>query len=326
MKGEILRLLKETNGYLSGQELCEKFGVSRTAVWKVINQLKEEGYEIEAVRNKGYALKSVSDVLSREELKSSIETRWAGANVVCFDRTDSTNIQARKQAEAGAPHGTLVVAERQDGGKGRRGRGWESPSGVGIWMSILLRPQISSLSASMLTLVMALAAEKGIREAAGLKSQIKWPNDLVLNKKKICGILTEMSTELTEIQHVVIGIGINVNQTEFPPEIATAATSLYLESGRRFQRSRIIAKIMKAFEEYYEVFVKTEDMSGLMEEYNKKLVNLGNQVCVLDPSGEFRGISEGINKSGGLIVCLPDGTRTEVISGEVSVRGVYGYV
>lgn len=158
MKGEILRLLKETNGYLSGQELCEKFGVSRTAVWKVINQLKEDGYEIEAVRNKGYALKSVSDVLSREELKSSIETRWAGANVVCFDRTDSTNIQARKQAEAGAPHGTLVVAERQDGGKGRRGRGWESPSGVGIWMSILLRPQISSLSASMLTLVMALAA------------------------------------------------------------------------------------------------------------------------------------------------------------------------
>ena len=326
MKGQILKLLKETDGYLSGQELCEKFGVSRTAVWKVINQLKEEGYEIEAVRNKGYVLKGTADVLSRAELSTVIHTGWAGANVVYFDRTDSTNIQARRLAEEGAPHGTLVVADRQDGGKGRRGRSWTSPSGVGIWMSMALRPKISPLSASMLTLVFALATRKGIEEATGLDSQIKWPNDLVLHKKKICGILTEMSTELMEIQYVVCGIGINVNQTEFPEEIRKTATSLYLETGVKHQRSIIIAKIMEAFEAYYGQFVKTQDMSALLSEYNAHLVNLGNEVCVLAPEGEFRGISEGINETGGLLVRRPDGTVTEVISGEVSVRGVYGYV
>lgn len=326
MKGEILKLLKETDGHLSGQELCERFGVSRTAVWKVINQLKEDGYEIEAVRNKGYALKSVSDVLSTDELQSSMHTKWAAGTIVCFDKTDSTNIQARRLAEEGAPHGTLVVAEKQHGGKGRRGRTWESPSGVGIWMSILLRPEINPISASMLTLVMALAGVKGIREATGIETEIKWPNDLVLNKKKICGILTEMSTELMEIQYVVIGAGFNANLESVPEEIRNTATSLYMETGKKYQRSRIIAKVMEALEEYYEIFVKTEDMSGLMEEYNRCLVNLGNEVCVLAPSGEFRGISEGINQNGGLIVRLEDGTRSEVISGEVSVRGVYGYV
>ena len=145
MKGEILKLLKETDGYISGQELCEKFGVSRTAIWKVINQLKEEGYEIEAVRNKGYILKGSADVLSKEELESTIHTKWAGANVVFFEETVSTNNEIRS------------LAEQQLGGKGRRGRVWTSPAGVGIWMSMLLRPQIDPLAASMLTLVMASA-------------------------------------------------------------------------------------------------------------------------------------------------------------------------
>ena len=326
MKGEILKLLKESDGYLSGQELCERFGVSRTAVWKVINQLKEEGYEIEAVRNKGYILKSVSDVLSKEELESSLKTCWAGKEVLYFDRTDSTNIQARLAGEAGAPHGTLAVAEIQDGGRGRRGRNWISPAGVGIWMSLLLRPGISPISASTLTLVMALAAQKGIKEATGIESQIKWPNDLVLNKKKICGILTEMGTEFMEIRYVVMGTGINVNQEDFPEEIRKTATSLYMETGKKYHRSRIIERILEALEEYYGIFVQTEDMSALLEEYNEKLVNRGQEVCVLDPKGEYRGLCRGITKTGGLLVELPDGTVTEVISGEVSVRGVYGYV
>lgn len=326
MKGEILKLLKETDGYISGQELCEKFGVSRTAIWKVINQLKEEGYEIEAVRNKGYILKGSADVLSKEELESTIHTKWAGENVVFFEETVSTNNEIRSLAEQGAPHGTLAVAERQLGGKGRRGRVWTSPAGVGIWMSMLLRPQIDPLAASMLTLVMALAAKKGIEISTGLKSEIKWPNDLVLNKKKICGILTEMSTELMEIQYVIPGIGINVNQKDFPDDIKATATSLYIESGKIQKRSEIIAAIMEAFEGYYDTFIKTQDMSGLIEEYNANLVNLGNEVCVLDPAGEFRGVSEGINKEGALLVRLADGTLKEIISGEVSVRGVYGYV
>lgn len=326
MKGEILKLLKETDGYVSGQELCRRFGVSRTAVWKVINQLKEEGYEIEAVRNRGYVLKGAGDVLSEAELLSCLETEWAGGRIVYFDATDSTNIQARRLAEAHAPHGTLVVSDRQDGGKGRRGRSWASPSGVGIWMSLILRPEIAPSSASMLTLAAALAVREGIQEETGLSPLIKWPNDLVLNGKKICGILTEMSTELMEIQYVITGIGINVNQKEFPPEIRDTATSLSLEAGRSFRRSSLIAAILKAFEKDYEAFLKTGDLSLLLEEYNACLVNRGKEVCILDPSGEYRAVAEGIDESGSLLVTLPDGTRREIISGEVSVRGIYGYV
>lgn len=326
MKGEILKLLKETNGYVSGQELCRRFGVSRTAVWKVINQLKEEGYEIEAVRNRGYVLKGAGDVLSEAELLSCLETEWAGGRTVYFDATDSTNAQAKRLAEAHAPHGTLVVSDRQDGGKGRRGRSWASPSGVGIWMSLILRPKIDPSLASMLTLVAALAVRKGILEETGLSPLIKWPNDLVLNGKKICGILTEMSTELMEIQYVITGIGINVNQKEFPPEIRDTATSLSLEAGRSFRRSSLIAAILKAFEKDYEAFLKTGDLSLLLEEYNACLVNRGKEVCILDPSGEYRAVAEGIDESGSLLVTLPDGTRREIISGEVSVRGIYGYV
>ena len=326
MKGEILKLLKETDGYVSGQELCRRFGVSRTAVWKVINQLKEEGYEIEAVRNRGYALKGAGDVLSEAELLSCLKTEWAGGRTVYFDATDSTNIQARRLAEAHAPHGTLVVSDRQDGGKGRRGRSWASPSGVGIWMSLILRPEIAPSSASMLTLAAALAVREGIQEETGLSPLIKWPNDLVLNGKKICGILTEMSTELMEIQYVITGIGINVNQREFPPEIRDTATSLSLEAGRCFRRSSLIAAILKAFEKDYAAFLKTGDLSLLLEEYNACLVNRGKEVCILDPSGEYRAVAEGIDENGSLLVTLPDGTRREIISGEVSVRGIYGYV
>ena len=326
MKGEILKLLKETDGYVSGQELCRRFGVSRTAVWKVINQLKEEGYEIEAVRNRGYVLKGAGDVLSEAELLSCLETEWAGGRIVYFDATDSTNVQAKRLAEAHVPHGTLVVSDRQDGGKGRRGRSWASPSGVGIWMSLILRPKIDPSLASMLTLVAALAVRKGILEETGLSPLIKWPNDLVLNGKKICGILTEMSTELMEIQYVITGIGINVNQKEFPPEIRDTATSLSLEAGRSFRRSSLIAAILKAFEKDYTAFLKTGDLSLLLEEYNACLVNRGKEVCILDPSGEYRAVAEGIDESGSLLVTLPDGTRREIISGEVSVRGIYGYV
>ena len=265
-------------------------------------------------------------MLSKEELESTIHTKWAGTQVAFFEETDSTNNEIRRLAEQGAPHGTLAVAERQLGGKGRRGRVWTSPAGVGIWMSMLLRPQIDPMAASMLTLVMALSTRRGIEKATGLKSEIKWPNDLVLNKKKICGILTEMSTELMEIQYVIPGTGINVNQMEFPDDIKATATSLRIESGKIQKRSVIIAAIMEAFEGYYDTFIETQDMSGLIEEYNANLVNLGNEVCVLDPAGEYRGVSEGINKEGALLVRLSDGTLKEIISGEVSVRGVYGYV
>ena len=325
MKGEILKLLKETDGYISGQELCEKFGVSRTAVWKVINQLKEEGYEIEAVRNKGYILKGSADVLSKEELESTIHTKWAGTQVAFFEETDSTNNEIRRLAEQGAPHGTLAVAERQLGGKGRRGRVWTSPAGVGIWMSMLLRPQIDPMAASMLTLVMALSTRRGIEKATGLKSEIKWPNDLVLNKKKICGILTEMSAQLDYINHVVIGIGINVQNQSFPKEIEQIATSILMETGLRVNRAELIEAVLEQFERYYEIFLETEDLSGLVKEYNAHLINMQKQVRVLDPKEPYEAKAMGITPHGELIVDTWEG-RKLVSSGEVSVRGVYGYV
>lgn len=249
-----------------------------------------------------------------------------GCQILRFEETDSTNIQARRLAEAGAEEGTTVLAESQYAGKGRLGRNWVSPSGTGIWMSLVLRPQIAPERASQLTLVAALAVANGIEDACGLKGQIKWPNDIVMSGKKICGILTEMSTEMMQIRYVIVGIGINVNVTEFPQEIAETASSLYLEAGRLLNREEIIACIMKRMGEYYEQFLQTADLSGIKEEYEDKLANLGRQVKVLDPDGTYSGLCRGITEEGELLVEKADGTVRHVISGEVSVRGIYGYV
>ena len=326
MKSEILKMLKTSSGYLSGQQLCEKFGVSRTAVWKVIRQLEEEGYKIEAVRNKGYRLTGEADVITQAELQSMLQTRWIGNRLEYFDETDSTNIRARKLAEEGAPHGTLVVADSQRTGKGRRGRAWISPRGVGIWMSLVLRPPICPAGASMLTLVAGMAVVKGVRKSTGLKAMIKWPNDAILSGKKICGTLTEMSTEEDRIRYVITGIGINVNVSSFPEEIAEKATSLKEELGEAVKRSLVIAAVAEAFEEFYDSFLKTHDMSCLMEDYNKALVNRNRQVTVLDSRGQYQGRALGIDPEGSLLVQRRDGTVESVISGEVSVRGIYGYV
>lgn len=178
----------------------------------------------------------------------------------------------------------------------------------------------------MLTLVAALAVEKGIRLGTGLDSRIKWPNDLVIGQKKICGILTEMRTQGNVTEHVVVGIGINANIKEFPEEIKESATSLYLVKGEEINRKKVIGCVMAAFEEYWETFLQTLDLRALKEEYDAKLVNLGRQVRVLEPGGEYTGLCRGIGSEGELLVVLPDGEEKTIFSGEVSVRGVYGYV
>ncbi len=325
MKTEILAMLRGTDGYVSGQELCNKFGVSRTAVWKVINQLKETGYEIEAVSNKGYHLISVPDVMNETELKSILNTSWAGQELFYYDSIDSTNTKAKELAEQGYPGGTLVVADQQIAGRGRRGRSWDSPSGSGIFMTLLLKPDINPNHASMLTLVAALAAAKAISEVTGRQAGIKWPNDIVLNGKKICGILTEMSAQFDYINHIVIGIGINVHTEEFPEELRETASSLLLECGRHFHRADIIEKTLEYFEQYYAVFLETEDLSGLIREYNAILVNIQKMVKVLDPKEPYEGKAMGITPKGELIVDTWE-SRKLVSSGEVSVRGIYGYV
>lgn len=326
MKTEILRLLKETDTYVSGQQLCEQFGVSRTAVWKVMDQLKKEGYEIEAVRNKGYRLVESPDVMSKVEIDSLLETCWVAKDIVYYDVTDSTNIQAKAGGEKGDVHGTLYVADRQNAGKGRRGRAWESPGDSSIYMTILLRPEFAPVKAPMLTLVMAVSVAEGIKKATGLETMIKWPNDIVMNGKKVCGILTEMSTEIDYINYVVIGAGINVNQETFPDEITDKATSLKMEAGQSWKRSEIIAAVMKSFEKYYEMFLAAEDLSGIQEMYNDMLANRGREVRILEPGNEYDAHAEGINEIGELIVTTPDGQKKNIFAGEVSVRGIYGYV
>lgn len=326
MKAELLKILRQADGYISGQQLCEHFGVSRTAVWKVIQQLKEEGYEIEAVKNKGYRIGSMPDVITAEEVGSQLHTEWMGQNCIFLESVGSTNNYAKKLAEEGAPAGTLVIAEEQTSGKGRRGRSWETPKGSNIAMTLLLRPKIRPEHASRLTLLMAMAVARAVRKATGLPAGIKWPNDVVVNGRKVCGILTEMNSEVDYINYVVIGTGINVNQEEFPEEIAGTAGSLRRELGRKVSRSQLIAASMEELEQIYETFIRTEDLSGLYEEYNEICVNCGRQIRVLEPGNEYTGTTGGINEKGELVVRKDSGEEVCVYAGEVSVRGLYGYV
>lgn len=326
MKAEILKMLRETDGYVSGQQICDYFQVSRTAVWKAINQLKDEGYQIEAIRNKGYHIIGTPDVMSKETVKSYLKTDWAGKNLIYYKETDSTNIRAKRLGEEGACHGTLVIAGEQSAGKGRRGRGWVSSEGSNIYMSLLLRPDFPPTKAPMLTLVMACAVARAIRKQENIGVKIKWPNDLVLNKKKICGILTEMSAEIDFINYVVVGVGINVNEETFPQELSETATSLRIESGESLQRARLVAAVLEQFEECYQTFVQAGDLSPFIEEYNNILVNKDREVRILDPGKERNGTAVGINNTGELLVKNENGTVETVFSGEVSVRGIYGYV
>lgn len=326
MKAKILSLLRQRADFVSGQELCEHFGVSRTAVWKAVGQLRKEGFHIEAVQNRGYRLAQEEEVYGRNELESRMNTRWAGHPVTYYEVLDSTNLRAKLDAENGAPQGALVVADMQTAGRGRRGRSWNSPAGTNIYYTLILKPDFAPDKASMLTLVMAMAVAAGITEVCNTKACIKWPNDIVINGKKVCGMLTELSVQQDYIQHVVIGAGINVGLQEFPQEIMATATCLEQECGRKIHRTELLVSIMKAFEGYYESFLRTLDFSELLDVYNDLLVNCGREVRVLDPKGEYTGISKGINRAGELLVEMVDGTERAVYAGEVSVRGIYGYI
>lgn len=326
MKSEILTVLRESGDYISGQELCNHFHVSRTAVWKAMKQLQEEGYTIEAVRNKGYILKGNPDVLSLDELKSRIHNRWAGREIYFYEETGSTNIDAKRLGEEGAPHGAVVVADKQNAGRGRRGRAWESPAGKDIYFTILLRPDCQPSQAAGLTLAMALSVVQAVEKECGVEAGIKWPNDVVVHGKKVCGILTELSLERDYIQHVVTGVGINVNMDVMPQEIAETATSLFLESGKRVARAALLQAVLREFECNYDRYAADLSMESMMEEYNAHLVNRDRQVRILDPKGEWEGTARGINAAGELLVENGDGETVAVYAGEVSVRGIYGYV
>lgn len=265
------------------------------------------------------------DNLNKYEIAGRIQTKWCGREVVFLEETGSTNVEARKLADNGWRHGTLVVADSQTFGKGRRGRSWHTPKGTSIAMSFILKPQLEAEYASMLTLVQAMAVAKSIEEICGLETRIKWPNDILVNEKKVCGILTEMNLEKTEISSVIIGTGINVNQENFPGEISEIATSLKIETKSPQSRADLIKRICELFEEYFERFMETKELSWMLEEYNQRLVSTGRMVRVLDPKGEFVGQALGIQKQGELLVKKESGEVVNVYAGEVSVRGIYGY-
>lgn len=325
MKTEILSALYRTDGYVSGQELCEALSVSRTAVWKVINQLKEEGYVIESVPRKGYRILERPDCITAEEVAAHLPFAPGSWKVVYYETIDSTNNEAKRLAEAGELCNTLVLAGSQSGGRGRRGRAWVTPPGTAIAMSLLLHPQIAPEHASAVTLVMGLAVAMACRECLGIDARIKWPNDVVAEGRKICGILTEMSSEMDCIHYLVIGVGINANITEFPEELASTAVSLHTLTGKHIDRALLIAESVKRFAAYYETFLKTEDVSLMLEDYDAILAGKNEQVRVLEPGNEYSGTSRGINARGELLVEKADGTVVQVYAGEVSVRGVYGY-
>ena len=246
-----------------------------------------------------------------------------------YEVLESTNITAKEEALKGAENGTVIVADRQTAGRGRRGREWNSPAGGNLYFSLLLRPHFEPDRASMLTLVMALAVAKaleGILDRDFPKPEIKWPNDIVMNGKKVCGILTEMGLRQSFIDYVIIGVGINVCRQQFSPELVDRATDLETACGQKISREELLKRILEFFEIYYKAFTKQGNLQTMCQEYNSRLVNLGREVCVLDPKGEFTGIATGITDTGELCVELPNGTVTEVYAGEVSVRGIYGYI
>ncbi len=250
---------------------------------------------------------------------------------VCrYEEIDSTNVQAARLAESGAPHGTLVRAEKQNAGKGRRGRTWQSPYGVNLYFSLLLRPAFTPEKAPMLTLLMAVAAVRAIEHACGWEAGIKWPNDIVAGRRKVCGILTEMKPREGAVDYVVIGTGINVNMVEFPAEIQESATSLLLEGQKEISIDGLLENILSNFEDLYQVFEHEKNLAFIQEEYNRHLAGIGEEVRVLDPQGEYTGVSHGITAMGELLVEQKNkSAETEMIkvyAGEVSIRGMDGYV
>ncbi len=277
----------------------------------------------------GYSGREWNKITLQDELTGHIHTEWAGQPVCVYETIDSTNVACAALAQEGAAHGTLVAANEQTAGRGRRGRSWESPGGNQLYFSLLLRPDLAPEKAPMLTLVMALAVAEAVRETTGLPAEIKWPNDLVVQGKKVCGILTEMRLDNTRkhgIDSVIVGVGVNVGARDFAAELADKATSLEQECGTAQDRGVLLGAILQAFERLYAAFVAAGDLSALQEQYNAYLVNLGRDVTVLDPQGTYNGIAEGITTTGELLVRLPDASTRTVFAGEVSVRGIYGYV
>lgn len=320
MANDILKFLRDKE-YVSGEVLAQKLGISRVAVWKQIQKLKNMEYKITSDQNLGYCLVSRPDLLLPQEIQRGLSTNYVGKEIYYFPELKSTNIRAKEKALHRAEEiseGTLIVAERQSAGKGRLGREWFSPVG-GIWFSVILYPQLSPSYISRITLMTAVAVVKSIKICTQIKSQIKWPNDILINEKKVCGILTEMSAELDIINWVVVGIGINVNieHREFPEDIQENTISLKETSGKEISRVKLAQTFLQEFEKYYEI-LKRREFSSILKEWKLYSHTLGKKIRVDIGERIITGEAVDINEEGSLILKKEDGELLEIISGTIT--------
>ncbi|NLZ48373.1 MAG: biotin--[acetyl-CoA-carboxylase] ligase [Clostridiales bacterium] len=325
MKDKILNLLSEDE-YISGESISASLGISRAAVWKYINALKLEGYKIESSTKKGYLLLNRPDILSSAEIQPLLKTQYIGKNIFHFQSINSTNLKAKELANNGCPNGTVIISEEQSSGRGRLGRDWISPYGKGIWMSIILKPEIPPMEAYKVTIIGAAAVHSALLEN-GLSTLIKWPNDIVVEGKKICGILTEMNGELNKIHSLIIGIGINVNVdlSDIPMDLKDKASSLKILAKKDFSRKIILASLLNHFESLYDAFINTGSIEDSLYICRKYSAVINKEVLLMEGRKSTKVKVKDISNNGHLIV--QDGaTLREVISGEVSLRCENSYI
>lgn len=322
MRRALIKQFLEAEGeYVSGGELASRLGVSRTAVWKQVEALRKLGYGIEAVSRKGYRLTERPDRLYPWEVEAVLATERFGRSIEYHESIASTNDRAKALGVSGSDEGYVVVAEEQTAGKGRLGRSWISPFAEGLFVSILLRPHIKPHDAPKLTLLSAVAVQRAISEVCGLEAKIKWPNDLEVGGKKVCGILVEMGMEMDAVNYVVVGIGINANLRidVLPDDVRERATSLRHELGRPVDRAALLANLLRYMEQLYDQAMASGFHTAI--ELNRRLsATLGQRVRVLGAREEWEGQAVDIDENGALLVRRDDGTVTAVHSGEVSIR------
>jgi BirA family biotin operon repressor/biotin-[acetyl-CoA-carboxylase] ligase len=319
--GELLRrILEECEGrFVSGQEIGRRLGTSRAAVWKQVQALRRRGFGIEGARGAGYRLLGLPDLIEEQDLFSRLSRPDFWKTLVFFPVTDSTNSRAAELAGKGAAHGTVVCADAQTSGRGRLGRKWESPPGVNLYMSMLLRPHLDPAKAPQLTLVAAVALAAAIDGVSGLRPALKWPNDLFIDGRKAAGILAEMSADPDLLRHVVIGVGLNVNAetADFPATLREKATSLRISAGRTFRRVEVLARFLDSFAGYYEAFM-SGGFKAILPEWGRRDVMAGKRVLLRHGADEDRGRVLGVDESGLLLYRRDGSRRTEKIpSGEI---------
>jgi len=313
----VLQVLRGAADAISGEYLASQLGLSRAAVWKRVHRLKAQGYVIEGSPRRGYRLLGVPDKLLPEEVLQGLKTRIFTGPVHYFETLGSTNDLAKALAAQGAPEGTVVVAEAQTSGRGRLGRTWDAPPQAGLYVSLVLRPMLPPMELPQITLTTAVAVVRAVRRVAGLAPGIKWPNDLLLNGKKLGGILTEMETESDRIRHVVVGLGLNVNNPGFAPELAATATSLALATGKTFSRINLLQAWLEEFEALYGRFLN-QGFAAILEEWKGFNVTLGKMVTVRQGPREISGQATDVAPDGALLLLTANGEMVRVTSGEIT--------